>query len=258
MPRATPICERLDIQIHGHPAWRKFESRHVLVHARSGTEDQSEWPHRAVPSAEQRREPPSVEDDAGARDRTRAARGGPVSRMMGHSEGADRSSWRQPGRLLGLGMPTAKGNPSDQVTLGPVLDFLRELWALDHAFDKTSKRMLASIGITAEQRVLIRIVGENPGISAGQLAELLHVDAGTTSAALRRLEERKLLVRGSDPNDGRRVTVNLTSAGMKLSLVRSGTVEGAVERTLAASQPADVRALRRVLARLIEALEGDG
>ena len=152
-------------------------------------------------------------------------------------------------------MPKAKGKPGDRITLGPVLDFLRELWALDHAFDKTSKRMLATLGITAEQRVLIRIVGENPGISAGRLADLLHVDAGTTSTALRRLEDRKLLVRERDATDGRRVTVHLTPAGMKLCFARSGTVEAAVEQTLASSQPAEVKALRRVLGRLIDALE---
>jgi len=154
-------------------------------------------------------------------------------------------------------MPRRQAGPDDEVKLDPVLDFLRELWALDHAFDRISKRMLARIGITAEQRVLIRIVGETPGISAGDLADLLHVDAGTTSAALRRLEERKLLVRERDPNDGRRVTVDLTPSGKRLNVPRSGTVESAVERTLADSSPSEVRALRRVFARLIEALDAE-
>ncbi len=155
-------------------------------------------------------------------------------------------------------MRQRKAKAGDDVMLGPVLDFLRELWALDHAFDRTSKRMLARIGITAEQRVLMRIIGENPGISAGRLAEMLHVDAGTTSASLRRLEERALLVRERDAKDGRRVTLRLTPTGRKLSLVRSHTVESAVERALAISRPAEVRAFGQVLARLIEALESDG
>jgi DNA-binding MarR family transcriptional regulator len=139
--------------------------------------------------------------------------------------------------------------------LGSVLDFLRELWALEHAFERASKRTHAHLGVTAEQRILLRIVGENPGISAGGLTELMRVDAGTTSAALRRLEERGFVTRKRDEIDARRITIDLTSNGRKLVSPRPGTLESAVQHTLAGSSAREMKALRAVLWRLIEALD---
>jgi MarR family transcriptional regulator, organic hydroperoxide resistance regulator len=135
-------------------------------------------------------------------------------------------------------------------SLGPVLDFMRQLWALNHALERTSKRMEASLGITAQQRIILRIVGKFPGLAPGRLSRILHVDAGTTSAALRRLEERKLLVRRKDSTDGRRISLVLTAAGRKLDQPTPGTVEMAVESVLTSSPARDVQAVHRLLERL--------
>jgi MarR family transcriptional regulator, organic hydroperoxide resistance regulator len=71
--------------------------------------------------------------------------------------------------------------------LGPALDFLQRLWRLNHALERLSSRMERQLGITAQQRLIIRCIGKYPGVGAGQLAALLHVDPGTVSAALNRL-----------------------------------------------------------------------
>ena len=60
--------------------------------------------------------------------------------------------------------------------LGEVIDFLRLIWRLDHALQQASKRMQSSLGVTGPQRLVIRIVGRFPGLTAGQLAEILHVE----------------------------------------------------------------------------------
>lgn len=144
---------------------------------------------------------------------------------------------------------------SEAVELGPVLDFLRALWALNHALERTSKRMQTRLGITAEQRMIIRVVGRHPGVASGRLAKMLHLDAGTISAALGRLEERRLVVRKRDPGDGRRVFIELTPLGKRLDVPKVGTVESAVAAVLKQSRPSELRSIRTVLARLVEALD---
>lgn len=134
------------------------------------------------------------------------------------------------------------------------LGFLRTLWRLDHALNQASKRMTMSLGVTAEQRLLIRCVGRRPGITAGELATELHLDPGTISATLRRLEQRTLITRRRDPRDHRRVIVALTRAGAALDRPARGTVEDAVAR-LARAAPRDLAAARRVLGVLGERLE---
>jgi MarR family transcriptional regulator, organic hydroperoxide resistance regulator len=142
-----------------------------------------------------------------------------------------------------------------EVHLDRALEFLRALWAFDHALERTSKRMQARLGITAEQRMILRIVGRNPSISSGQLATMLHLDAGTISAALRRLEEKSLVVRRKNSPDGRRVSVDLTRKGKQFDHPTEGTVESAVESVLKQVGPTEVRAMHRLLGRLVAALD---
>src|SRR5882762_9797930 len=141
----------------------------------------------------------------------------------------------------------SKPEGADQ--LGPVLEFMKQLWALDHGLQSASKRMEARFGITGPQRLVVRIVGRFPGISAGALAEVLHVHPSTLTGVLRRLEARGMLLRSADARDARRALFGLTSRGRKMDTLRTGTVEQAVRRVLA-RMPEDSLAAGRVLSAL--------
>ncbi len=135
--------------------------------------------------------------------------------------------------------------------LGPVLDFMERLWALVHELQSTSKRMDARLGVTGPQRLVIRIVGRNPGMSAGELAAVMHVHPSTLTGVLARLAERKVLSRRPDPRDRRRMLLELTAAGRRMDTRQAGTVEAAVRRALARlSGPTQAHA-RRALEVLI-------
>jgi DNA-binding MarR family transcriptional regulator len=140
--------------------------------------------------------------------------------------------------------------PKVELPLGPSLDFLQRLWELDHALERLSSSMSRRIGVTAHQRLVVRCVGRFPGMTAGQLAGLLHLDPGTISAALNRLEEKGLVERKKDPRDKRRVSLGLTTAGRALDKTTRGTVESAVTQLLATSSEADIEITRRILADL--------
>lgn len=128
--------------------------------------------------------------------------------------------------------------------LGPVLDFMRALWALDHALQRASKRMEGTLGVTAPQRLVLRIVGRFPLASAGEVAEVLHLHPSTLTGILRRLEERGMVARLADPADGRRALLRLTVKGRKLDQLRDGTVEAAVRRALGRLPASTVRSAR--------------
>ncbi len=139
--------------------------------------------------------------------------------------------------------------------LPPVLDFMRALWALDHALQSASKRMESSLGVTAPQRLLVRIVGRFPGISAGEASQILHLHPSTLTGILRRLEERGLLRRRPDPADGRRALLSLTAKGRAVDALRSGTVEAAVRTALARLRPGAAGAARIAVEALTAELE---
>ena len=142
-----------------------------------------------------------------------------------------------------------------EARLGKTLRFMQQLWALAHALEARSKRMQRAIGITGLQRLVLRIVGRDPGIGAGELASVLHVHPSTLTGVLARLEERRLVARTVDTDDARRIHLGLTPRGRELDQDHTGTVEAALRRALARCDPEVVEATREVIARIIEELE---
>src|SRR3954465_10502919 len=147
-----------------------------------------------------------------------------------------------------------EGEELKEPALGAVLDFMRLLWAVDHALQSASKRMESSFGLTGPQRLVVRIVGRFPGIAAGRVADILHVHPSPLTGVLKRLESRAVLQRRPDPRDARRALFMLTNKGRKLDVVRTGTVEQAVRRVLL-KDPDKVASAQEVLAALSEELD---
>ncbi len=138
--------------------------------------------------------------------------------------------------------------------LNPALDFLQHLWQLNHALERTSRQMEQTLGISAQQRLFIRCLGKYPGMTGSQLASLLHLDRGTVSTALRRLEGKGLVTMRRDPRDGRRISLGLTAAGHALDQPAAATVEHAVERLLGQLGRSEVESVKAALRLLTAAL----
>jgi len=138
--------------------------------------------------------------------------------------------------------------------LSPALDFLQRLWQLNHALEKLSSRMDRELGVTAQQRFMLRCIGKYPGLTAGQLAAVLHVDPGTVSAALRRLEAKGFVVRRRSPRDRRRASLGLTAQGRVLDAPSEHSVENAVELLLASTPPRQLAAMFSVVETLSQLL----
>ena len=140
------------------------------------------------------------------------------------------------------------------LVLPDVLQFMQLLWALDHHLQRTSKRMLRGLGVTGPQRLALRLIGEFPGISPGELAMLMHVHPSTLTGILARLLHRALIVRDTDAHDARRSVLRLSRRGARVDTIRAGTVENAVETGLRRMSRADLRCVARVLRELTGAL----
>lgn len=131
---------------------------------------------------------------------------------------------------------------------------MRLLWSVDHGLQSRSKRMETKFGVTGPQRLVIRIVGRYPGISAGALADVLELHPSTLTGILKRLQERGIVERRTDPKDGRRALFDLTQRGRDLDTLRVGTVESLVRQTLKNLPRRKIDAAQEVLATLALAL----
>ena len=140
--------------------------------------------------------------------------------------------------------------------LGPVLDFMRLMWAINHGLDRASRSMQAKFGVTGPQRLVLRIVGSFPGLSAGDLARTLHVHPSTLTGILQRLEARGLLRRLTDPSDARRVQLEITAKGKRLTIPAVGTVESAIKRLMSSWTDSELNVTRRTLTAIAGQLDG--
>jgi DNA-binding MarR family transcriptional regulator len=139
--------------------------------------------------------------------------------------------------------------------LPDVLQFMQLLWAVVHGLERISKRMTGEVGVTGPQRLVLRVVGLFPGLSAGDLATVLHVHPSTLTGVLQRLVAQRLLARADDPADRRRAVLHLTKRGVGVNAARQGTVEAAIARALDGTSDRDRTATKRVLERLAAHLE---
>jgi DNA-binding MarR family transcriptional regulator len=154
-------------------------------------------------------------------------------------------------------MTTAPTPESTLTTLPDVLQFMQLLWAVSHGLERRSKRMTSDLGVTGPQRLVLRVVGLSPGLSAGDLAATLRVHPSTLTGVLQRLGQQKLLDRVDDPRDRRRAVLRLTRAGRRTNATRAGTVESAIAEALNGVSAHDRAAARRVLERLAARLDPD-
>ena len=147
------------------------------------------------------------------------------------------------------------GDTPAPADLPGTLQFMQLLWALVHGLDRMSKRMSHEIGVTGPQRLVLRVAGLFPGLSAGTLAAVLHIHPSTLTGVLQRLIAQRLLARMDDPRDRRRAALRLTPRGARANAVNRSTVEAAIAEALKAVSDRDRMATKRVLERLTDHLK---
>lgn len=129
----------------------------------------------------------------------------------------------------------------------PPLALLRLLWQVHHGLQSASKRMERDLGVTGPQRLVVRLLSESPGMTAGALADLLHLDPGTMSGIVQRLLRDRLVRRAADPHDRRRFLLALTPQGQRVASRREGTVEERVTLAVRELGPEEMRAAQRAM-----------
>jgi DNA-binding MarR family transcriptional regulator len=92
------------------------------------------------------------------------------------------------------------------------------LYAASLAMTKRYKPLLDPLGLTYPQYLVLLVLWEQDDRSVNELGDLLHLDSGTLTPLLKRMEAATLLSRRRDTVDERRVKVTLTPQGQALKL----------------------------------------
>lgn len=90
------------------------------------------------------------------------------------------------------------------------------LYSASHAMTRVYQPLLAPLGLTYPQYLVMLVLWEQDGVGVGQVGERLQLDSGTLTPLLKRLEAAGLVQRLRDAGDERRVRLQLTAAGRRL------------------------------------------
>jgi DNA-binding MarR family transcriptional regulator len=90
------------------------------------------------------------------------------------------------------------------------------LYASSLAMTKLYKPLLAPLGLTYPQYLVMLVLWEADGISVSALGQRLSLDSGTLTPLLKRLESAALIARCRATDDERRVDLFLTEGGLEL------------------------------------------
>ncbi|MDZ4270614.1 MAG: MarR family transcriptional regulator [Mycobacterium sp.] len=90
------------------------------------------------------------------------------------------------------------------------------LYSASRAMTAAYRPLLAELGITYPQYLVLLVLHEEGRVSVGHLGERLRLDSGTLSPLLKRLEAGGIVIRERRADDERQVEVALTEEGRRL------------------------------------------
>ena len=126
------------------------------------------------------------------------------------------------------------------------------LYAASLAMTKTYRPLLAPLGLTYPQYVVMLALWQYRELSAGALAQAVALDSGTLVPLVRKLVAQGLVVRERSTHDDRSVLLTLTAAGRALQR-RAHAVHAQVACSTQCSAP-ERKAMTARLKTLREAL----
>jgi DNA-binding MarR family transcriptional regulator len=114
-------------------------------------------------------------------------------------------------------MSAKKPPPSEQ---NAILELSSQLcfatYATAHAFNRVYKPLLDPLGLTYPQYLVLLVLWKQDNVTVKEIGQHLHLDSGTLTPLLKRLEGAGIVRRTRDTYDERQVRVSLTQQGHDL------------------------------------------
>ena len=126
------------------------------------------------------------------------------------------------------------------------------LYSASRAMTGCYRPLLDAVGLTYSQYLVMMVLWEHEEVTMGHLGQLLHLDSGTLSPLVKRLEGMGHLTRSRRPEDERTVLLSVTPSGTALH-DRASAVQREVEATTGLDR-AELVALRDQLNALADTM----
>src|SRR4028119_767171 len=99
-------------------------------------------------------------------------------------------------------------------------------YSVSQAFNRVYKPGLDRIGLTYPQYLVLLVLWEQDDQIVNQIGKQLHLDSGTLTPLLKRLEAAGIVRRQRDTQDERQVRISLKAKGLRLQEEAGGAGRG--------------------------------
>lgn len=114
------------------------------------------------------------------------------------------------------------------------------LYSLSKEITNQYRPFLEAIDLTYPQYLVMMVLWEKDSLSVNEIGQRLHLDSGTLTPLLKRLEQKQLLKRERASDDERRVTITLTDTGNALQQQAKDIPAKMAERMVMSKEEATV------------------
>lgn len=127
------------------------------------------------------------------------------------------------------------------------------LYACSKGIVKGYKPFLDKIDLTYTQYITMMVMWEHKELNVKELGQFLHLDSGTLTPVLKKLEAKGILTRKRSKEDERNLVVKITKAGEELK-EKASSIPEEMGKCLSLSVE-DMENLYRILYKLIDQFE---
>lgn len=136
-------------------------------------------------------------------------------------------------------------------------EVMQNLRRIVKALQEYSSSVEKRFGLTGPQLWALWELNRRGPLGLKALAEQMHLDPSTVTGVVDRLQRRGLVLRGSDPEDRRRVVISLTPEGASTVKAAPHPAQGQLIHALIAMDPIQVETLNQSLGLLVSVMEAD-
>ena len=126
------------------------------------------------------------------------------------------------------------------------------LYAASNLITRLYRPLLDALGLTYPQYLVMMVLWEKSPCTVGEVGEQLHLETGTLTPLLKRMEAAGLVARKRDASDERRVLVTLTEPGEALRAPAKSVPRALADKL--AMPVTDLERLRTTLTGLVDAM----
>lgn len=134
------------------------------------------------------------------------------------------------------------------------LEILTCLRKIIRAVDLNSKRLSSETSLTAPQILSLEVIAKNDSLTLAELAEQVHLSSSTMVGIVDRLENKNLVKRERSTEDRRKVFINITTEGKKVTKKAPTPLQDKLLESLSTLSENQQKSIVKSLHQLVEML----